>query len=318
MKQPSKTLQRQSPTAKLLIPLQPTKATLLKSLLTICAWTVTTILLGTCFTSLAAEDLATPAAENPSMPWEKGSILFGGFVADFSSDVVFGIEGGGNRSLNTEDLLGLHSTLTSFRAGALYRPGASRRNQLDFSYASYRRDGNATLSREVEIDGETYPIGAQIDSVFNFDIINGTYSYAFWQTERLRLALGLGIYAVPLKVELNITTTGPRTVKERIKTTLPLPALSFRGEYRLVDKLFLNGSVEGMYMEVSDFTGYMVDLNLGIEYRPWKHVGFGLGYNFLDVDVTGKSSNSDYPGGDFVGEVGVRFSGLIFYGKLLF
>lgn len=114
-------------------------------------------------------------------------------MAFFSSDLVFGVEGAGTGSLNAEDLLGLDSNLTVFRAGAMYRPGKSRRNQLDFSYASYDRDGSATLVRELTIDGVTYPIGAQVESLFNFDIIRGTYPYAFWQSERLRLALGLGV-----------------------------------------------------------------------------------------------------------------------------
>lgn len=295
------------------------KATIMKRLVSVSAWTVTTILVAAVFPSWAAEESATLAAAKPSIPWEKGSVSLGGFGAAFSSDVVFGIEGRGSRRFNAEDILGLESSLTVFRLGALYRPGESRRNQLDFSYAGYHRDGSATLSQEIEIDGMTYPAGTQIESVFNLDIIRLTYSYAFWQTDNLRLALGLGVYAVPLKLELNIQPGGGgNSTSEHINTTLPLPALAFRGEFRLVDKLFLNTSVEGMYLEINNFNGYLVDLNVAMEYRAWKHFGFGLGYNFMNVDVTGKSSNSSYPGANFVGEVGVQFSGAFLYGKFSF
>src|SRR3954452_22896409 len=73
----------------------------------------------------AAEDiLATPAeAENVSLPWDKGSITFGGFITDLSSDVTFGIQGAGSKNLNAENLLGLDSNLAVFRVGAMYRPG---------------------------------------------------------------------------------------------------------------------------------------------------------------------------------------------------
>ena len=252
------------------------------------------------------------------MPWEKGAVAFGGFVAFFSSDLSFGVEGSGTGQLNAEDLLGLDSDLTVFRVGAMYRPGKSRRNQLDFSYASYDRDGNATLTEDITIDNVTYPVGAQVKSVFDFDIIRGTYSYAFWQNDSVRVALGLGIYAVPLRYELDIETTGGNTVVEGADTTLPLPALALRGEFRLVNRLFLNAAVEGMYLELNDFQGSLLDLNVGVEYRPWKHLGVGLGYNFMGVNVEGTGSNSDYPGVDFVGEVDVRFSGLFLYGKLSF
>jgi len=294
----------------------PMKPTIKRSLGNLCTWTVTTILVATSFQISAAEDSVLSASEDRSLPWEKGAIVFGGFVAFFSSDLSFGVQDSGSGQLNAEDLLGLDSDLTVFRAGAMYRPGKSRRNQLDFSYASYDRDGSATLTEEITIDNVTYPVGAQVDTVFDFDIIRGTYSYAFWQNDRLRVALGLGIYAVPLRYEVDIETTGGQTVVEGADTTLPLPALALRGEFRLVDRLFLNAAVEGMYLEFNDFRGSLVDLNVGIEYRPWKHFGVGLGYNFMGVNVEGEGSSSDYPGVDFVGEVDVRFSGLFLYGKL--
>lgn len=290
----------------------------MKSLVSICLWTATTILGGISFQIPAAEASATSAPEDRAMPWEKGAIAFGGFAAFFNSELVFGIEGAGSESLNAEDLLGLDSNLTVFRAGAMYRPGKSRRNQLDFSCASYDRDGSATLREEIAIGGETFPVGAQVETVFDFDIIRGTYSYAFWQSERVRLAFGLGVYVVPVRYELDIATTGGNTAVEGADTTLPLPALALRGEFHLINKLFLNASVEGMYLEIDSFSGSLVDLNVGLEYRPWKHLGFGLAYNYMGVMVEGEGSSSDYPGADFVGEVDVRFSGLFLYGKLSF
>jgi len=100
--------------------------------------------------------------------------------------------------------------------------------------------------------------------------------------------------------------------------TLPLPALALRSEFQLVHKLFLKASVDGMYLEISNFKGWIADANLGLEYRAWKHLGFGLGYNFMEVHVEQESQHSDYPGASFVGTVDVRFSGLLFYGKVSF
>jgi hypothetical protein len=200
----------------------------------------------------------------------------------------------------------------------MYRPGESRRHQIDFIYASYHRDGSSTLSEDITIDGVTYPVGAQVDSLFDFDIIRGTYSYAVLQDERMRIALGLGVYAVPLEYGLSIETTGGRSSVEGADTTLPLPALALRGEFQLIPRLFLNAGIDAMYLEISDFQGSLLDVNLALEYRPWKHVGFGVGYNGLSVHVEGESDDSDYPGVDFVGNVDVRFAGLMLYGKLSF
>jgi len=137
----------------------------------------------------------------------------------------------------------------------MYRPGKSLRNQIDFSYAGYHRRGTTTLSQGISIGNTTYPVGATVESVFNFDIIRGTYSYALLQDERMRIALGLGVFAVPLHYSLKGETTGGRAVVEGADTTLPLPALALRGQFQLIPKLFLNASIEAMYLEISDFKG---------------------------------------------------------------
>ena len=266
--------------------------------------------------------VATAAEEDSGMPervtpWEKANLQVGGLFPIFNSDLVFGIEGANNQSINAEDILGLDSSLTVFQIGAMYRPGESRRNQLDFSYAGYHRDGSATLTREIEIGGVTYPVGANVETVFNFDIISATYSYAIVQNDHARIALGLGVYVMPLNYDLNIETTGGNTFIEGANTTLPLPVIALRGEFQIVRSLYFNASIDGMYAEISDFRGAIVDFNLALEYRPWKHIGFGVGYNYFYGGLEGKGS-SDYPGVDFVGSVTIRYSGLLIYTKVCF
>ena len=227
---------------------------------------------------------------------------------DINSGVIF----------NAEEIFGLDSTLTVFRVDAMYRPGKSLRHQLDFTYAGYHRDGSTTLSEDITIDGITYPVGAQVESLFNFDIIRGTYSYALLQDERMRIALGLGVYAVPLEYGLEITTAGGQSRADGADTTLPLPAFALRMEFQLVPKLYLNAGIDAMYLEISDFKGSLLDVNVSLEYRPWKHFGFGLGFNSMAVNVEADGKSSDYPGANFVGKVDVRFTGLMLYGKFSF
>jgi hypothetical protein len=253
-----------------------------------------------------------------STPWEKGSIQFSGLIATFHSELTFGIKGGRNASINGEDLLGLDSSLGVFRADAFYRPGKSRRNQFDFTYASFDRDGSTTLSNDLTVGDRTYSTGAPIKTVLNFDLIRGTYSYALVQNERVRVALGLGVYVLPLRYGLDVQTRSGHSIVEGADATVPLPALALRAEVQLYSRLFLKTSIDGMYLEISDFKGSIVDLNVGLEYRAWKHLGFGLGYNFVNADVEGEGANSEYPGINFVGEVNVRLSGLLLYTKLSF
>ena len=290
----------------------------MRSFASIRVWVATTLLAGAALVGRAAEDSATSTEKKDTLPWEKGAVKLGGVYAAFDSKVGFGVNNRTGATLDGEDLLGLDDHLTVFRADAMYRPGKSLRNQLDFTYASYDRDGSATLSKAINIRGTTYPVGARVDSTLNFDIIRGTYSYALLQTERIRVAVGLGIYAIPLEYGLKIQTGGGRSSINGADTVLPVPAVALRGEFQVLPKLFLNAGIDGMYLDIDDFQGSLLDVNVGVEYRPWKYVGFGVGYNFLSVQVEGQDSSSNYPGADFVGTADVRFSGVLFYGKFSF
>lgn len=282
------------------------------------AGAVVALLAGVVLTSAAAEELPTAADKPAYLPWEKGSVKAGGFIAAFDSNLGFGINNAAGVNFNAEEVFGLDTSLRVFRGDLMYRPGKSLRHQLDFTYAAYHRSGDKTLTEDIEINGSTYPVGAQVESVFDFDIIRGTYSYALLQDERMRIALGLGVYAVPLEYGLSIETTSGRSSVEGAETTLPLPALALRAEFQLIPKLYLNASIDAMYLEISDFKGSLLDVNVALEYRIWKHFGLGLGYNSMSVNVEAESSSSDYPGTDFVGSVDVSFTGLMLYAKYSF
>ncbi len=70
----------------------------------------------------------------------------------------------------------------------------------------------------------TLPAGSRLSTVFNFDIIRTTYSYAFLQDDRVRIAAGLGLYVLPLKYSIKSSTTGDVNI-EGADVTLPLPTL---------------------------------------------------------------------------------------------
>src|SRR6185436_11798517 len=118
----------------------------------------------------AADEATTSSEGKGYLPWEKGSVKAGGFISTFDSTLAFGINQSADINFNAENLFGLDSSLAVFRAEAMYRPGESLRHQIDFSYASYHRDGRATLSQDITVNGVTYPVGATVDSLFNFDI----------------------------------------------------------------------------------------------------------------------------------------------------
>jgi hypothetical protein len=272
---------------------------------------------GLVFRCAAADEPAGAKLKEPDILWEKGSVSVGGLVAVFNSSLSLGVNNIGVTA-DAEKLLHLQSELTVFQLNALYRPGETRRNQIDFTYSSYNRSGHTVLDEEVDIGGVTLPVGASVNTVFNFDIIRTTYSYAFLQDDRMRIAAGLGVYILPLNYSINSSTSSGLNNLQGANITLPLPAVALRSEFLLVKDLYLTAGLNAMYLQISDFKGSLVDVNVALEYHPWKHVGFGAGYTSFSANVQGDANSSDYPGANFNGQVGVSYSGLMLYCDFLF
>jgi len=74
--------------------------------------------------------------------------------------------------------------------------------------------------------------------------------------------------------------------------------------------------VDLFYLEIGDFSGGIADINIALEWLPWKHFGFGLGFDGMRVNVEAKGS--DYPGVDFKGKVEFAYFGAQLYVKAFF
>jgi len=250
--------------------------------------------------------------------WERGILRVGGMIASFNTSISFSLNGAAGISVSGEDLLGLKSNLTTFRADGAWRFGKKKRNTFDFTYAAYNRSASGTVGTQIDLgNGFIIPVGAQTDTLFNFDIIRGTYTYAFFQDKRIRLAAGVSTYILPIEYGLTVTPINGTPLEfDRTEAVLPLPAIAFRGQYRITPKFYAYTDIDFMYAEIGDFTGKLIDLRLGVEYQIWRYFGLGLGYNVLDVNVSA-TKPSDYIG-EFVGDVEVGFGGLMLYGKFSF
>ncbi len=266
---------------------------------------------------LAAVEPDGTQLKEPEFIWEKGSVSVGGLVAVFNSSLSLGANNLGVTA-DAEKLLNLQTELTVFQLNAMYRPGETRRNQIDFTYAAYHRSGEGVLSEDLVVGDVTLPAGSTLNTVFNFDIIRTTYSYAFLQDDRMRIAVGLGVYVLPLKYSIKSSTTGENENIEGADITLPLPTIALRTDFLLTHNLYLVAGLDAMYLDISNFKGSLYDANIALEYRPWEHVGFGLGYTSFSAYVQSSSDSSSYPGANFTGEVNVHYGGLLLYCNFLF
>lgn len=261
----------------------------------------------------ATASAATDDADN-ALPWETWNISLGAMVTNLDSRIRIGA--GLGVDIDVEEALGLESSLTVMRLEGKRRWG---KHSLDLGWVAFHRSATRTLAKDIVIegpDGEEIPLdaGSELASTLDLDLLKLIYSYSFILDERMDLGIGAGLYIAPL--EYGLSAEGLLQGQGRGSFTAPLPAFSVHLNLAVTPKWFVNMQTQLFYLEYENFKGGMLDYFGAVEYRPWKHFGFGLGYNIFQVYL--QAQGQDYPNIDFDGNIGFRYSGLLLYAKAFF
>ena len=259
--------------------------------------------------------LSSHAADNTTYnrPWERFSIQGGAFFAGLNDKVTVGIEGAGV-AVDLEQALGLDTQNQIFRLAALYRIGEKRRHRVDLDYLYFNRTASKTIDKEIVVDNVTLGAGTKVETTFNYQIIRATYSYSFFQDDRMDLAASIGLFVMPIKFSMSADGLG--SGQGEFNFTAPLPAFGLRGDFAITPRWMLRTNLDFFYLKYQSFTGGLVDTRVAVEYNPWDHFGFGLGFDNFRVQL--KAKNNDYPSVNFQGDVKSQFIGVQLYARYFF
>ena len=245
--------------------------------------------------------------------WERFSVNLGGFIAGVNTGFRLGSKQLGiGVDIKLEDALGLKASNFVFRGDAMYRFGQTKKHGVKFGYFGFSRAAYKVLETELELGDKVYPIGTEISSIFDLSIFNFSYDYTFFGDNRVNLGTSIGLFIMPLKFRLDVSGV----TEETTNLLAPLPVFGLRSDFSISSKLFLKHGLEILYLQAGDYTGILMDLNVRLEYNPWKHFGFGTGINMyrMKVEVDG----NDFDHSKFVGNIEMGYTGMQFYGRYLF
>ena len=246
--------------------------------------------------------------------WDKFNISIGGFTSRSSSELQLNSETlGVGAVIDLENALNVDESFNSVRLDTLYRWGPTNRHQIEFHYFETNRSGDRTLTEDLQIGDTLFPAGSTLRTDFDLSFANIDYAYAFVQDDRVRVAVsgGLHVTNIGLRVE---SSTG--FLREDESFTAPLPVVGFRLDVALGKNWKLKTKIDLFYLEYENITGGLADSYFGVEWNPFKHVGFGLGYNNITYRVEGDGSASN--GLDYNGKVNLEISGLLLYARYFF
>jgi len=197
-------------------------------------------------------------------------------------------------SFRPADTLGLQTEQSVLRIDGHYR--FTRHDALTYSWYRIASKGSKSLEEEIDWIDEngdpiTIPIGAYINASLDYDIYKLGYLWSFYRSDKVELAAGGGLHVTRLAIGLNAAVTSSGVSAKDVKTTVPLPVLSFALSYRVTPRFSWYVKSEFFYLSFDNSEGAYTDSALGMEYRVFKHVGLGFGVGGNSLSLAERTSD---------------------------
>jgi len=241
-------------------------------------------------------------------------ISAGTFLINFTTDARLDSEAlGEGTDISFEDDLGLTSNQNRARLDGYWR--FAHKHRLDFAYYYYNRTADRTLDRQIEWGNVIYDVGAEIHSKVGLQFLKLNYKYSFVRTKNLEFGFSAGLSTIQTRSELagqgTVSGVGEASFEKKSNSLLvPIPVLGLYGEWCMHRNLYLRGGVEYLAVNVAGWQGSVMDLRGSLDWYPFKHFGFGVGYNIFRIDAL-KDATSDF-------DIRYQYSGLLGYATYVF
>jgi len=186
--------------------------------------------------------------------------------------------------------------------------------QVSLNYSSFDADGFKSATESGNFGDLDWEIGAALTSSFDMKLYIADITWDFLKTDKAHLGVGVGLHAVDLDLDVLLEvgadiggSGGTAEVKaEQASALAPLPNISIVGGIMLGEKVYLGGHAGYFSLNYDKYDGELFSIRGALEWRPWKHFGFGAAYQFVDLNVEVDGSSSQ------------EFYDLEFYGPVLF
>jgi hypothetical protein len=165
--------------------------------------------------------------------------------------------------------------------------------RFEGNYFSIDDSSRFQASEQIDWGELDFEVGANIKAKTETSITRFALGYSFIKSDRVELGAGVGIHYLDWEVKLsgNATVDGEPVLSASDKASVDgwAPNLALFGGYAFNERWMLQGRVDWISAEVGGIDGRLWRFGGSVVYQPFKHVGFGAGYDYLDTDIEEKS-----------------------------
>jgi len=227
------------------------------------------------------------AEDSPNLLDDRFAATLGSFILEADTKLRLDGESGEGTEVNWEDSFG-GGDATRFRVDGAWR--FADRHKVRGMWFNFSQTRSAEFNREVNWGDVTFPVDATIEGLYEFDIYELAYEYAFLRRENLELSGSFGLHLAQFKVRLSAEVdtgsgSGTREIGDEGKLNAPLPVIGGRAIWRISGDFWLDAMIQFFALEYENVDGRLIDTRIGVLWQPKDWGGIGIGYNRFDMDV---------------------------------
>lgn len=157
---------------------------------------------------------------------------------------------------------------------------------------------STVFTRDVKIDGTTFPKGTPVNVRYGFDFWRASYLYNFFG-ERPYDELSIGFSMQLRNAALSFVSADGKLGRSNANIG-PVPALKLRGRWEVAPRIWLGAEADGIYAPIkyingsdSDVVGAFYDVNLRAGYRVTKWLDAFINLRYVGGGASGTSKSGN-------------------------
>ena len=181
---------------------------------------------------------------------------------------------------------------------------------LALQYFESERSASKTLSESIEWQDLVFDVGVRVEAASSVEITRLFFARRFRDDGPHSLRLGAGLHwlkiGASLAGEATLNDLSREFRRSAVATDIPMPNIGAWYRYSPSRRWLFNLRADWLSASVDKYKGGIWNASAGANFNAWDHVGFGLSYQYFQLDGKIKEDN-------WRGEIQTTFTGPFVY-----
>lgn len=187
------------------------------------------------------------------------------------------------------DTLGVSKHSTFFNGQIKWKFGSTKKWSLAGQYFSNNAEGEATLTEDLEWDGDKLLAGSYAEAGVKLSVARLFLGYSLFRNDRSEFGMGAGLHNLDIKAYIEGEFITPEeTISDEpveVSASQPLPNIGAWYYFSPAQRWLLHARADWISANIGDYDGTLWNANVGINFQAWRHVGVDLSWQYFNLNL---------------------------------